>query len=37
MWEDEWKLVKWGYTSFNEYWELMEADTLQELKDIWEI
>jgi len=37
MWEDEWKLVKWGYASFNEYWELMEEDTLQELKDIWEI
>ena len=37
MWEDNWKLTKWGYASFNEYWELMEEDTLQELRDIWEI
>ena len=35
--ESEWKLVKWWYASFNEYWELMEADTLQELKDLWKI
>ena len=37
MWEDNWKLTKWGYASFNEYWELMEEDTLQELRDIGEI
>ena len=37
MWEYNWKLTKWGYASFNEYWELMEEDTLQELRDIGEI
>ena len=37
MWEDNWKLTKWGYASFNEYWELMEEDTLQELRDIGKI
>ena len=37
MWEDNWKLTKWGYASFNEYWELMEEDTLQELRDLWEL
>ena len=37
MWEDNWKLTKWGYASFNEYWELMEEDTLQELRDLGKI